>query len=52
MVAVDEFDATKTFDLTANGFKIAFGVNNFATQLPLDDPNYVQWVVKLTQGKN
>ena len=38
--------------MTANGFKIAFGVNAFRTSEPLDDRNYVNWFVKLTYGLN
>ena len=46
------YDASHQFDLTENGFKIAFGVNNFRTAAPLDDPNIVSWYVRLVYGLN
>lgn len=48
----DFYDASHKYDLTKNGFKLAFGVNEFRTSMPLDDPNHVQWLVKLTHGLN
>lgn len=48
----DAYDATHKLDLTANGFKIAFGVNDFRSFESLDSPEYVEWQVKLTTGVN
>jgi hypothetical protein len=40
---VDVYDASDKYDMTANGFKIAFGVAEFRTSSALDDPEYVMW---------
>jgi len=39
-------------NLTDLGFKIAFGVNDYATGKPLDDPNFVTWTVRLNEYLN
>lgn len=38
---VDAFDASHKVNMTENGFRMAFGVNNFKDNAPLDDPAYV-----------
>ena len=48
----DNWDPSHKVDMTQLGFKVAFGVNHFRTLKALDDPNYVQWQVKLTTGLN
>ncbi len=37
------FERSYEVDLNEIGFNLAFGVNDFATGKPLDDPNYVEW---------
>jgi hypothetical protein len=44
------FDASDVVNLHENGFKIAFGVGDFLTGVSLDDPNFVNWEVKLITG--
>lgn len=44
------YDASDVVDLNAIGFKIAFGVGDFLTGESLDDPNFVNWEVKLIEG--
>ena len=39
-------------NLTDNGFKIAFGVNDYTNGWPLDDPDYVMWTVRLNKYEN
>jgi len=39
-------------NLTSIGFKIAFGVNDYYTGKPLDDPNFVTWNVRLNEIEN
>jgi hypothetical protein len=48
----DYFDRSYQVDFNKVGFKIAFGVNDFATGKPLDDPNYVRWLVSITTWVN
>lgn len=48
----DAHDASFKYNLSNHGFKIAFGVNDFRTFESLDDPGYVDWIVKLTVGLN
>ena len=48
----DYWDPSHKVDMTQLGFKLAFGVGHFRTFKALDDPNYVQWQVKLTYGQN
>jgi len=39
-------------NLTDMGFNIAFGVNDYTTGQPFDDPNYVTWSVRLNAYVN
>lgn len=44
------FDASDVIDLNEIGFKMAFGVGDFLTGESLDDPDHVNWEVKLITG--
>lgn len=46
------FERSYEVDLNDIGFNLAFGVNDFATGKPLDDPNYVRWTVGLSTWVN
>ena len=46
------FDIDYKVNLTDLGFKIAFGVNDYKNGSVLDDPNYVQWIVRLNRYEN
>jgi hypothetical protein len=43
----NQYDKDYKVNLTDIGFKIAFGVNDYTHGNPLDDPDYVKWVVRL-----
>jgi hypothetical protein len=42
---VDSYSASDEVNLNEIGFKLAFGVIEFYTGKPLNDPDYVEWVV-------
>ena len=46
------FEPSYEFKLEENGFKIAFGVNDYRTGQPYDDPNFVTWTVRLNEYVN
>lgn len=46
------FERSYEVNLNEIGFKLAFGVNDFATGKPLDDPNFVYWTVGLSTWVN
>ncbi len=46
------FDIDYKVNLTDLGFKIAFSVNDYKNGSVLDDPNYVQWIVRLNRYEN
>lgn len=48
----NKFNAQDVLHLNDIGFKIAFGVSDFLTNEILDDPNHVEWQVKLITGLN
>ena len=46
------YDKDYQVSLKELGFKIAFGVNDYKTGEPLDDPNYVKWIVRMNDYVN
>ena len=46
------YDKNYQVNLKDLGFKIAFGVNDYKTGEPYDDPNYVKWVVRMNDYVN
>ena len=51
-VELDYFDRSYEVDYKDIGFKLAFSVNDFATGVPLDDPNFVRWTVSISTWLN
>ncbi len=48
----NQYDKDFQVNLTDLGFKIAFGVNDYSHGTPLDNPDYVKWVVRLNRYEN
>ena len=48
----NEFDYQHVVNLTEQGVKFAFGVQQYGTNIPIDDPNYVQWEVSILEYVN
>ena len=46
------FDRSYEVDYKDIGFKLAFSVNDFATGVALDDPNFVRWTVSISTWLN
>jgi hypothetical protein len=49
---IDNFPNDYKVNLTDIGFKIAFGVNDYSTGVPLDDPNFVKFSVNMVELDN
>lgn len=48
----NEFDYQHVVNLTELDVKFAFGVQQYGTNIPIDDPNYVQWEVSILEYVN
>jgi hypothetical protein len=48
----NHYNTKHSVELANIGYKIAFGVNDYRTGKPYDDPNFVEWTVRVNEYIN